>query len=157
METPLKATMLMKKQGLRRWGEGNTTGPANHQVVEKMGVSRIAVWGEGLGKKDVKNEGWSDYLHENTFEKDKMSCRLHACFAIESSDCTVNWTPKPPAGASANMVESRSEQHAWDGTCVLGASLHAVDANLPFFGLLDRNGARAATCSFHLRGHLPLF
>jgi len=39
-----------------------------------MKIRKLDCWGkERPAQKDVKNEGWFDYLHENTGGRDKMS------------------------------------------------------------------------------------
>jgi hypothetical protein len=48
-------------------------GEAMNQVYENKEVSRCRPGVGGLVQKDVKNEGWPDYMHENTGASDKMS------------------------------------------------------------------------------------
>jgi hypothetical protein len=45
---------------------------AKNQVFENMEVRPIRGGSGILEKKDVKNEGRTDYVHENTGENDKM-------------------------------------------------------------------------------------
>ena len=48
-------------------------GGEKYQVIEIRKVRLARVRGGVLRPKDVKNEGWFDYMHENTGEDEKMS------------------------------------------------------------------------------------
>ncbi len=50
-------------------------GETKNQVFENRKVRLIQVRDQALPQKDVKNAESSDYLYENTFENDEMSCR----------------------------------------------------------------------------------
>ena len=47
-------------------------GGEKNQVIEKMEVRLMTVGDGALTQKDVKNEGRSDYMHENTGDDEKM-------------------------------------------------------------------------------------
>jgi len=57
---------------------------AKNQVFENMEVRLIHVGSGALTKKDVKNEGRTDYVHENTDMDDKMSRRNTTFFGQKS-------------------------------------------------------------------------
>ena len=45
------------------------------QAFENKEVREMQVRGGAQIQKDVKNEGWPDYIHENKPPSDKMSCQ----------------------------------------------------------------------------------
>ena len=67
-----KTTIFMKRKLVRR-ELGDPMAEANNQVAENKEVRQKRVRGGALRPKDVKNEGWPDYMHENTGSSDKMS------------------------------------------------------------------------------------
>ncbi len=71
LKTPGKATMFMKNNGLERIRK-NRTGEAKNQTIENREVRLVQVGSAPMKQKDVKNEGRTDYVHENTGESDKM-------------------------------------------------------------------------------------
>ena len=50
----------------------NRTGEAKNQAIENREVLLMQVGSGPLTQKDVKNEGRTDYVYENTGESDKM-------------------------------------------------------------------------------------
>jgi len=63
--------MFMKNNGLERFRR-NRTGKAKNQTIENREVSLMQAGSAPMTQKDVKNEGRTDYVHENTGESDKM-------------------------------------------------------------------------------------
>jgi hypothetical protein len=66
-----KPTIFMINNGLERIRR-NRTGEAKNQTIENREVRLMQVGSGPLTQKDVKNEGRTDYVYENTGESDKM-------------------------------------------------------------------------------------
>jgi hypothetical protein len=74
-----------KKVGYGRKGR-NSWGEEECQAAENKEVNLVGLRSGRRRKKDVKNEGRTDYVHENTGACDKMSSAQYTAFdSIDSS------------------------------------------------------------------------